>query len=256
MLGAANRLSSSSAPSARQHRQCCWQPRQCSSPGSCVWWWWWCCCSCLQCAWHHHHLIPLAAAASVKAGALFCLHIVSAQAVSKESHWMLAAGTPGNVCTATTQWAVAPCLQATAEPVQAVHPALCGVAVAPCILAFPQFNRHHPSLCSRCPCFHWPMHHHCLFSGTQLLPSVQHGWLIQEVSNELLDTAAACGFEMLCPRANALTAEGVALIKSRGLVVRAWGVKTIEVRCNACEQHARRLGLAHCRCICPASCQL
>ncbi|WIA15009.1 hypothetical protein OEZ85_001712 [Tetradesmus obliquus] len=68
-----------------------------------------------------------------------------------------------------------------------------------------------------------------LQASKQLLPSVQHGWLIQEVSNELLDTAAACGFEMLCPRANALTAEGVALIKSRGLVVRAWGVKTIEL---------------------------
>jgi hypothetical protein len=69
---------------------------------------------------------------------------------------------------------------------------------------------------------------------TQLLPSVPHGWLIQEVSQELVAQAAACGFEMLCPRANALTAEGVQLIRSRGLVVRAWGVKTLEVRCVAC----------------------
>jgi hypothetical protein len=35
---------------------------------------------------------------------------------------------------------------------------------------------------------------------------------------------------MVCPRANALTAEGVAQLRKAGLAVRAWGVKSIEVR--------------------------
>lgn len=75
-------------------------------------------------------------------------------------------------------------------------------------------------------------------SGTQMLPAVPHGWLIQQVSSELVDQAAACGFEMLCARANALSAEGVQLARSRGLAVRAWGVRTLEVRGSPCWQQA------------------
>lgn len=63
----------------------------------------------------------------------------------------------------------------------------------------------------------------------QVLPGVPHGWLIQELTSELISKAQASGFEMLCPRANALTAEGVQQIKQQGPVVRAWGVKTIDV---------------------------
>ena len=63
----------------------------------------------------------------------------------------------------------------------------------------------------------------------QLLPEVQHGWLIQEVAPDIVQTARECGFEMVCPRANALTAEGVQALKAAGFVVRAWGVKSIEV---------------------------
>lgn len=73
----------------------------------------------------------------------------------------------------------------------------------------------------------------------QLLPQVPHGWLIQEVTQELVDQAKACGFNMLCPRANALTPEVVQLIKSQGLVVRAWGVKTIEVGKPGDNQHGQ-----------------
>jgi hypothetical protein len=64
----------------------------------------------------------------------------------------------------------------------------------------------------------------------QLLPHVAHGWLIQEVTPDAIATAAACGFEMVCPRANALTAAGVQQLVAHGFAVRAWGVKTIEVR--------------------------
>ncbi len=40
------------------------------------------------------------------------------------------------------------------------------------------------------------------------------------------------GIQQLCPRANILTAEGVALARSAGLLVRAWGIKSVEVsRC-------------------------
>jgi hypothetical protein len=63
----------------------------------------------------------------------------------------------------------------------------------------------------------------------QLLPEVPHGWLIQEVISDIIETAKQSGFEMVCPRANALTADGVQELKAAGFVVRAWGLKTIEV---------------------------
>ena len=64
----------------------------------------------------------------------------------------------------------------------------------------------------------------------QLLPGVPHGWLIQEVTPDIIATAKQAGFEMVCPRANALTPAGVLSLKQEGFAVRAWGVKTIEVR--------------------------
>lgn len=64
----------------------------------------------------------------------------------------------------------------------------------------------------------------------QLLPEVPHGWLIQEVTPDTIRTAQQPGFEMVCPRANALTAEGVQLLKQARFAVRAWGVKNLEVR--------------------------
>lgn len=64
----------------------------------------------------------------------------------------------------------------------------------------------------------------------QLLPSVPHGWLIQEVTDDIISTAKKCGFKMVCPRANALTTAGVQQLVDEGFVVRAWGVKSIEVR--------------------------
>lgn len=49
------------------------------------------------------------------------------------------------------------------------------------------------------------------------------------MSPDIIQTAQQSGFEMVCPRANALTAEGVQALKAAGFVVRAWGVKSIEV---------------------------
>jgi hypothetical protein len=48
----------------------------------------------------------------------------------------------------------------------------------------------------------------------------------------------ACVLQV-CPRANVLTPEGVAAARQRGLSVRAWGVKTLQVgacgpACQAC----------------------
>eukprot|EP00878_Enallax_costatus_P021742 GHUV01023033.1.p1 GENE.GHUV01023033.1~~GHUV01023033.1.p1 ORF type:complete len:287 (+),score=73.28 GHUV01023033.1:40-900(+) len=68
-----------------------------------------------------------------------------------------------------------------------------------------------------------------LQASKTLLPRIPHGWLIQEVTQDIIDTAKACGLEMICPRANALTQEAVKLLKREGFVVRAWGVKSIEL---------------------------
>jgi hypothetical protein len=68
-----------------------------------------------------------------------------------------------------------------------------------------------------------------------LLPEVPHGWLIQEVNPDLINTAKQSGFEMVCPRGNALTREAVQILRQEGFAVRAWGVKSIEVRAfNLC----------------------
>lgn len=68
----------------------------------------------------------------------------------------------------------------------------------------------------------------------QLLPSVTHGWLIQEVTPEIIRQAQQCGLDMVCPRANALTADGVQQLVDQGFVVRAWGVKKLEVGLSSC----------------------
>lgn len=69
----------------------------------------------------------------------------------------------------------------------------------------------------------------CVAVHLQLLPQVPHGWLIQEVTPDIIHTAQQAGLRMVCPRANALTADVVQALKMQGFVVRAWGVKTIEV---------------------------
>ncbi|KAK9833564.1 hypothetical protein WJX81_006451 [Elliptochloris bilobata] len=79
----------------------------------------------------------------------------------------------------------------------------------------------------------------------KLLPHVRHAWLVQELDDGVLATAAAAAAAagtaplQLCPRANACTAEGVAAALSRGHSVRGWGVRSIEDldRLRACGAH-------------------
>ena len=59
----------------------------------------------------------------------------------------------------------------------------------------------------------------------QLLPSVRHGWLVQELTEEALAQASAAGIDQICPRANATTREAVTAALARGFSVRGWGVK-------------------------------
>eukprot|EP00892_Ulva_mutabilis_P001345 jgi/Ulvmu1/11210/UM072_0047.1 len=64
----------------------------------------------------------------------------------------------------------------------------------------------------------------------KLLPGVRHAWLIQEVSDEVLAEAKNSGIAQICPRTHALTAGGAAKVLDSGFSLRAWGVRSTEVR--------------------------
>ena len=72
-------------------------------------------------------------------------------------------------------------------------------------------------------------------SGAQHLPLVRHAWLVQELDEGALATAAAAAAEarssplQLCPRANACTRGAVQAALARGHSVRGWGVRSLEV---------------------------
>ena len=65
-----------------------------------------------------------------------------------------------------------------------------------------------------------------------------HALLVHELDDGVAADAAARvhGLRQVCPRANVLTAEGVEAARRRGLSVRAWGVKSLELldRAVAC----------------------
>ena len=67
------------------------------------------------------------------------------------------------------------------------------------------------------------------------MPQVRHAWLVQELGEDVLATAAAVAREagalpmQLCPRANACTPDGIRAALARGHSVRGWGVRTLEV---------------------------
>ena len=71
--------------------------------------------------------------------------------------------------------------------------------------------------------------------GAQHLPLVRHAWLVQELDERVLATAAAVAAEagssplQLCPRANACTRGAVQAALARGHSVRGWGVRTLKV---------------------------
>ncbi len=58
---------------------------------------------------------------------------------------------------------------------------------------------------------------------------MRHGWLVQEITPEVLQAAAEAGVHGLYPRANVCTAEGIAAAHAAGLSVRAWGVQNLQV---------------------------
>lgn len=67
-------------------------------------------------------------------------------------------------------------------------------------------------------------------SAVQMLPNVRHSWLIQEISEEILTEARAAGITQVCPRTNALTVSHAAQVRSAGFSLRAWGVRSTQVR--------------------------
>lgn len=58
---------------------------------------------------------------------------------------------------------------------------------------------------------------------------MRHGWLVQEITLQVLEAATGAGVHGLYPRANASTAEGTSAARDAGLSVRAWGVRDIQV---------------------------
>ncbi|GLC41432.1 hypothetical protein PLESTF_000290600 [Pleodorina starrii] len=64
-----------------------------------------------------------------------------------------------------------------------------------------------------------------LHRSLTLLPGVTHGWLVHELTDDIIREALAAGCRQVCPRANVLSAAAVQLPAAAGLSVRAWGVK-------------------------------
>jgi glycerophosphoryl diester phosphodiesterase len=55
-------------------------------------------------------------------------------------------------------------------------------------------------------------------------PELPTGWLVTEVSDEVVARARALTLTQICPRANTVTPELVRRLHAEGFVVRAWGV--------------------------------
>lgn len=61
-----------------------------------------------------------------------------------------------------------------------------------------------------------------------LLPQIPLAWLVQELSDGVLDEAKKADFQMVSPRAVTVTEEAVQQAMRRGFRVRAWGVRANE----------------------------
>mmetsp|Transcript_212 Transcript_212/g.625 ORF Transcript_212/g.625 Transcript_212/m.625 type:complete len:248 (-) Transcript_212:58-801(-) len=85
--------------------------------------------------------------------------------------------------------------------------------------------------------FHLPQ----LLRSLKELPGVRHGWLVQEITLQVLEAATGAGVHGLYPRANASTAEGTSAARDAGLSVRAWGVRDIQLM-----RHVRACGAQGC----------
>ncbi len=69
----------------------------------------------------------------------------------------------------------------------------------------------------------------------ELRPDWRVGYLVKEVTEEILADLASIGGEQLCPQAKYVTAENVAAWHAMGYNVRAWGVTDFELMKNACD---------------------
>ncbi len=71
-----------------------------------------------------------------------------------------------------------------------------------------------------------------------LAPELLTGWLVGEVTEEIIEAALAMGLTQLCPRADVLTPELVRRLHELGLAVRAWGVSDEALMCRVVEAGA------------------
>lgn len=87
-----------------------------------------------------------------------------------------------------------------------------------------------------------------LQKSIELLPGVQHGWLIQEITEPVLQAAKAAGVNHICPRVNACSKELVDMALAAGFPsVRGWGVKSKELLLHAvaCGMHGATVDWPH-----------
>ena len=59
-------------------------------------------------------------------------------------------------------------------------------------------------------------------------PELATGWLVEQVTDEVVAEAHALGLSQICPRADGITPELVSRLHGEGFVVRAWGVSSEE----------------------------
>ncbi len=68
----------------------------------------------------------------------------------------------------------------------------------------------------------------------ELDPNARVGYLTQSTCEEHIQQLIGIGGEEIAPKASELTEENIALYRSRGLGVRAWGVQSIELMKKMC----------------------
>ena len=68
----------------------------------------------------------------------------------------------------------------------------------------------------------------------ELDPNARVGFLTQNTCEEHIEQLISIGGEEIAPRANEITEESIALYRSCGLGVRAWGVQSIELMKKMC----------------------
>ncbi len=68
----------------------------------------------------------------------------------------------------------------------------------------------------------------------ELDPNTRVGFLTQNTCEEHIEQLIGIGGEEIAPRANEITEDSIALYRSRGLGVRAWGVQSIELMKKMC----------------------